>query len=136
MDRLPAPLSAALDAFGQHLGAVLVQHASERNAFGRAVETDQFALLELEAMPARLRWIFELMRERIHAARRDFMQERLPDMRWIAVDQRDRCRLRPAPLRARFAVTIAEPCCQFQPACASSHNDKAMHRLSVHVERR
>ena len=76
-------------ARGKEFGAVVVEHGAECEALARPIQPGQIALLKLEAMPARLRRIFEFLRERVHAACRDLMQQRLPDMRRIAVDQRD-----------------------------------------------
>ena len=69
--------------------AVLVAPRAHRHFAARAVEAFHFAELEVEMVPARLRQIVELVLIGIHAAGRDFVQQRFPQMRARAVDQRD-----------------------------------------------
>ncbi len=69
--------------------AVVVGDGRERDASGRAIQIDQFTLLKLETMPARLGGVGQLLGKRIKAARRDLMQKRFPDMGRITVDQCD-----------------------------------------------
>ena len=112
-------------ALRDQFAGFLVPQRPDRDALGRAIQPDEFALRELEAMPERLRCVFEFLRERVHAARRDLVQERLPDVSRVAVDQRD------LSLRRLFrigrTVPVPETRGQFEPAGPSADDDEAMH---------
>ncbi len=58
-------------ALRQQLARLVIDERTDRDAPRLAVEPDQVALLELEAVPVRLRRVFEFLRERVHAARGD-----------------------------------------------------------------
>ena len=95
--------------------AVLVAPRAHRHFTARAVEAFHFAELEVEMVPARLRQIVELVLIGIHAAGRDFVQQRFPQMRARAVDQRD--------ASMTFASgRVAEPGCELEPARAAADN--------------
>jgi hypothetical protein len=59
---------------------------------------------------------------RIHAARRHFVQQRLPDVRWAAIDQNDAG----APRRMPARQTIAKQRGQLQAASPTPDDDDAM----------
>ena len=77
----------------QHLLALRTEHRVERDLAARAVEPADRALPEPEVMPVRDREIVEVVRVGVHAAGRDLVQQRLPDVRLVAVDQRHLHRL-------------------------------------------
>ena len=67
-------------------------------------------------VPVRLRQIIELVHAQVHAAGGDLVQQRLPQMRAVLVDQLDLHLLAPAEL-------IAEPGRKLQPARPSADDD-------------
>ncbi len=70
-------------------------------------------------MPARLREIVEIVLVEIHAARRNFVQQRLPQMRAGAVDERH--------ARATLAAQpVAEPRGELETAGAAADDHDAM----------
>ena len=71
------------------LAALVVMSGAEAHRLRRAVEADHLAEVVAEVMPVRLGEIIELVLGRIHAARRDRVQQRLPQMRAAALDERD-----------------------------------------------
>ncbi len=75
-------------------------------------------------VPARLREVIELVLVGIHAAGGDFVQERLPQVRARAVDERDH-RALPAPER------VAEPGCELEPAGAAADDHYVVHTRCV-----
>jgi len=54
-----------------------------------AVEADHLAVVEAETVPVRLGQVVELVLVPVHAAGRDLVQQRLPEMPAGAVHQRD-----------------------------------------------
>jgi hypothetical protein len=87
----------------------------------RAIEPGHLPETIAEAMPVRLRQIVEFMAPRVHAAGRDLVQQRLPQVRARPLDQRD-VSLAPS------AELVAEPCHQLQPAGAAAHDDDLRQR--------
>ena len=107
-------------ALWQYFNAVLFANGRNFYFVRRAVESFKATERKAEVVPPRLGKIVELMRVNIHAAGSDFMQQRLPEMGTIAVDQGDRGQTAPAK-------RIAQPGGQFQATCASTDNDDTMH---------
>ena len=103
----------------QHLLAVRTEHRVERQLAPRAVEAADRALPEPEVMPVRDREIVEVVRVGVHAAGRDLVQQRLPDVRRVAVDQRHLH----APVAA---VAVAQLGRERQTARASADDDDSM----------
>ena len=97
----------------QDLLALGSDHGVERDLAARAVEPADRALAEAEVMPVRDREVVEIVRVGVHAARRDLVQQRLPHVRRVAVDQRD--------LHvAAAAVAVAQLRRERQPAGAAA----------------
>src|SRR5262245_50371792 len=69
-----------------------------------------------KTMPVRLSQIIELVHADVHAAGRDFMQQRLPQMRALFFDQRDGG-------FAASAELVAEPGDKFEPARTTADHD-------------
>ena len=84
-----------------------------------AVEPNQLADAIAEMMPMRLRQKIDLMHAEIHAAGRDLVQQRLPQVSAALVDQRHVRQLAPAQL-------VAEPGYEFEPTGAAANDDNAM----------
>lgn len=106
-------------AGGKQFISLVVEAGGHRNALARPINVAQFSLVKFEVVPSGLRDVIELMRVRVHAAGRDLVQERLPDVGWIAVHKEY---FGLAPL----AEPVAQPSGQAQPAGAASHHDNAM----------
>ncbi len=85
-------------------------------------------------MPVALRLIGKLVASGIHAAGRDFVQQRLPDVRARPIDERDLC-------LAASAELVAELRREFETAGAAADDDDVMRFLrclgsgysSIHV---
>ena len=77
-------------ALGQHLGAVVVAHDAELQLAPRAVEPDHLSLAKPEVMPVRHQEVIDAVHVGIDAPGRDFVQQRLPQMRSVVIDERDR----------------------------------------------
>jgi hypothetical protein len=84
----------------------------------RALEPAQLAEHEREVVPARLREVVELVLVDVHAAGRDLVQQRLPQVGAIAVHQRD--------LRLAVAVAIPQRGGELEAAGSPAHDDDAM----------
>ncbi len=84
-----------------------------------AIEARNGALAEPEAVPMREREIVDAVRIGIHPSRGDLVQQRLPQVRGAAIDQRD---LGPAPLAQRFPEARRER----QAAGATADDQDAM----------
>ena len=97
----------------QDLLAVGRMHGVERDPAMRAIETGERPLHEAEAMPVRERRIVEIVCVGVHAAGRDFVQQRLPDVGCVAVDQGHTD-------RSLAAVPFAEPRGERQAAGAAA----------------
>ena len=82
---------------------------------------------ELEVMPARLIQIVQLVVVQVHAAGRDLMQQRLPQMRARLVHQRDQ---RLAPL----AQLVAQAGGELEAAGAAADDDDAVKSADVVVD--
>jgi len=104
-----------------HLHAALVADRADPDLAPRAVEPLERALREREVMPARLREVVELVLVDVHAARRHLVQQRLPDVRAAAVDERDRG----APHAPEAA---AESRRELESAGTAADDDDLMHR--------
>ena len=105
--------------------------AARCTSFLRAVEAGHLAVAELEAVPVALRLIFELVAVDVHAAGGDLVQQRLPDVRARALDERD---LAPCRLRAEL---VAEPRRELEPAGAAADDDDVMQaRASATIDGR
>ena len=92
---------------------------SEMNLALAAVEPNQLADAIAEMMPMRLRQKIDLMHTQVHAAGRDLVQERLPQVSAVLVDQRHVRQLAPAQF-------VAEPGYEFEPTGAAANDDNAM----------
>ena len=77
-----------LAARDQLLAVELVVRRRELHDLARAVEAVHAPELELEVVPARLREVVEVVLVEVHAAGGDFVQQRLPQVRARAVDER------------------------------------------------
>ena len=73
----------------EHQRAVVVVDGIERKLMPRAVQAGHGSLPEPEVMPVREREIIDAVNVGIQTPGRDFVQQRLPQMRRIAIDQRD-----------------------------------------------
>ena len=103
-------------AHRRDLPAILVVGGGEEYELLLAVDPGHLAVAELEPVPVALRLVFELVLRRIHAAGRDLVQQRLPDMRARALDERD--------LRLLLAAElVAETRRQLQAAGAAADDD-------------
>src|SRR5204862_7979535 len=90
----------------------------------RSIETFQGSTAEIEVVPARLREVVELVRVYVHASCGDFVQERLPQMRFVHVHQGD-CR----PPLARVAIAGARR--ELQASGPSADDDDVMRAAHV-----
>src|SRR5262249_24823937 len=109
-------------ALGQHLAALVVEVAGDAHHATGAVDTDQAAEAEGEAVPVRLGEVVDLLHSEIEAAGGDLVQQRLPQVGPAPVDPRD---MRPAAL----AQPVAEPRYQLEPAGPSADHDDAMQMI-------
>src|SRR5690606_23748607 len=82
-----------------------------------AIEALEGAMAEDEPMPACEREVVDLIRAGIHAARCHLVQQRLPDMRLVSVDERD--------VGPRVAAELRWPDGELQPAGAAADDDCA-----------
>ena len=73
----------------QHKRTVVVMDLVEHELVPRTVEAGDGTLSEAEVMPVRERQIVDAVDICIHASRRDFVQQRLPQMRRVLIDQYD-----------------------------------------------
>ncbi len=103
-------------SLGRHLPAFLVVERRHVDLAADAVEAHHFAHAIAEVMPVRLREIVELVYAQVHAARRDLVQQRLPQVGAGLVDERDLS-------LAALAELVAEAGGEFQPACATADDD-------------
>ena len=87
-----------------------------------AVDAGQRAEPKDEAVPIGLRQVVDLVHAEIHAAGGDLVQQRLPQMRATAVDQRD-------VSLAASAELVAQPGDKLEPACPAADDDNAMRTL-------
>ena len=94
-------------ALGQHLRAVVVPHDAELQFVPRPVEPHHRALAEAEVMPVRHQEVVDAVHVGVDAPRRDFVQQRLPQVRRVVIDERDR-RLPAATRACRRAWSRAE----------------------------
>src|SRR5882672_1602635 len=85
-----------------------------------SVETDHFPEPVAEVMAARLRCVVELVSARIHAARGDLVELRLPQMRPRTIQQ---LHLRIAAL----SETVAQTCCELETGCPAANDENSMH---------
>ena len=76
-------------ALRQHFRAVVVAHDAELQFAPRAVEPHDRALAEAEVMPVRHQEVIDTVHVGIDPPRRDFMQQRLPQVRRDVIDERD-----------------------------------------------
>ncbi len=112
------------DAAGRRdLVSFLVDVGCDVHLAPRAIEPDHLAHAIAEVVPVRLREVVELVHREVHAARRDLVQQRLPQVRARLVDQ---CNVR---LRA-LAQRVAEPGGELEPARAAADHDDAMRTAS------
>ena len=105
------------------LAAVLVLDGGEADRLGPAVDTFQAALKEAVAPARAVSAIADLVEIGVKRSGGDLVQERLPDVAEVLVDQDDVVALAP--------VFRAEPADQFKPARASADDDNlglAAHR--------
>ena len=88
----------------------------EVDLLARAIEPLHAPEPELEVMPARLEQIVQLVVVEVHAAGRDLVQQRLPQVRARLVDQRDQRLL-------ALAELVAQARGELEPAGASADDD-------------
>ena len=72
----------------KHLLAIVVDDRGEPHFAPRAIEPGEGAEAEAEVMPVRDQEVIEAVEVGVHAPRRDFMQQRFPQVRREAVDER------------------------------------------------
>ena len=106
-------------ARGRGFAAVFVEQGLKLDGLGLAVQTAHPADLELEMLPLGLGNVVELVFRLVQRARGDFVQQRLPHVREVAVHQDD------LGLPA-FAQALAEPRGQLQSAGAAADDHDAM----------
>ncbi len=98
------------------LGAAGIVDRLEQDFFRAAIEAGHAAELEGEVMPARVHQIVEAIGSGVQRARGDLVQQRLPDVRQHAVDQRD-------PRLAAPAEPVAELGREDQAAGTAADDD-------------
>src|SRR5258708_5461946 len=103
---------------------LVVAHLRDHDLPRLSVEARQRAEREGEAVPARLREEIELVLVDIHAACGDFVQQRFPQVRTAAIDERDVRACAPA-------VAIAQPRGELEAARAAAHDDEARRHQSA-----
>ena len=86
-----------------------------------AIEPDHLAELIAEMMPVGLSQIVQLVLARVHAARRDGVEKRLPQMRAAFFDEDDLG-------KTALAEPITEPSDELEPRGAAPDHDDAMGR--------
>ncbi len=96
-----------------------ILRGGQGDGFGVAVEASHFAVAEAEMAPMRLRDVVELVLRAAQASGGDGMQQRFPDMRAAAIDERDTGALSPAE-------PLAELGRQLQSGGAAADNDDVM----------
>ena len=114
-------------ALRRDLATLVVERRRDVHLAPCAVEPDHLADPVAEAVPVRLREVIDLVRREVHAAGRDLVQFGFPDMRSIAVDQRD-------VGAALAAEPIAELRCELEPARAAA-DDHAVSRSTIGFHR-
>lgn len=100
--------------------ALVVEHRRELDVLLLAIDAGKCAEPIVEMVPARLRQIFELVVVEVHAAGRDLVQQRLPEVGARAVDERDLGAL-------LLAEGVAEARGELKAAGASADDDDAVH---------
>ena len=115
-------------ALRRDLATLVVERRRDVHLAPCAVEPDHLADPVAEAVPVRLREVIDLVRREVHAAGRDLVQFGFPDMRSIAVDQRD-------VGAALAAEPIAELRCELEPARAAAADDHAVSRSTIGFHR-
>ena len=113
----------------EHQRAVVIVDGVKHKLMPRAVQAGDGPLPEPEVMPVRERKIIDAVDVGIQAPGRDFMQQRFPQMRGIAVDQRDLGASAPSQL-------VAEARRQRQSAGAAADDDDAVARRLWRIHRR
>ena len=103
----------------KHLLPLGTDDGLERDLPARAVERAERALAKPKMVPVRDREVVEIVRVGIHPAGRHLVEQRLPHMRRIAVDERD---LDVTPL----AVAVAELGRERQATGAPTHDHDSM----------
>ena len=104
------------------LDPVLVKGRRDADFLALPVQSVHAAETEREMVPVSLRQIFQAFGIRIEATRRDFVEQRLPQMRRRGIDQRD--------IRALLvSQLVAQTGRQFQSSCSTAHDDDFMHLL-------
>jgi len=104
-----------------HLLAAVIADRADGDLAAHAIEPLERAEREGEVMPARLREVVELVLVDVHAARRHLVQQRLPDVRPVAVDERH-------PGAAPAPQAVAELRRELEPARATADDDDLVHR--------
>jgi hypothetical protein len=99
--------------------AVFIRESSCLNHSVLPVEAVHFPNSIAKSVPVCLRQIVDLVDVPIHAAGRDFVQQRFPQMRATSVNKRDRGFV-------SLAEPIAEHCCKLKPACSAANNHDAV----------
>ena len=106
-------------AGGDDLAAAIVMDRRKLDLPVRAVEPLHPSQPELKVVPARLKQIVQLVVVEVHAAGRDLVQQRLPQVRARLVDQRDQCLL-------AFAELVAQARGELEAAGASADDDDSV----------
>ena len=104
---------------GVGYGGAIVKHLAQADHAVCAVDTRQAPMQEPEVVPLGLGDVVQLVRWQIQRTRRDLMQQGLPDMGQLGVDQGDG---RPAALAERASEAGRE----FEPAGAAADDDNTM----------
>lgn len=109
----------AKNTAGDHFSAALVESRCYRDLMAPPVERFERPEAEMEVVPARLRQIVELVRMDVYAARRHLVQQGLPHVGAIAVDEGN----------GRTALTdqtLPEAGCELEPTRAAANHDDVM----------
>src|SRR5208282_107746 len=109
----------AEDALGRDLDPGLDEDRGDLHLAAPAVEPDHLAYAIAEMMPMRLGQVVELVVAHVHAAGRDLVEERLPQMGARLVDERDLGAAAPAE-------AVAEARRELEPAGTAAHDDDAV----------
>ena len=119
----------AHDVTRQHQRAVVVVHGVERELVSRAVEAEDGTLTVAKVMPVGERQIVDAVYVGIHAARSHLVQQRLPQVCGVLVDQYHLGPSAPCQL-------VAESCGERKTSGAAADDDDAVRRSFRHLHRR
>lgn len=101
------------------LHALIISQALKLDGSGRTIDATHAPILEMEAVPASLGYIVELIQTGIEGARSHFMKQGLPDVSEGSVYQGDVC-------TAFATLLLPQLSCKLQSACATTNDHDPM----------